>query len=332
VQINPYIERRRKMIKLKTLCQNYLQENFWLADSTKDTTARAFSHLVTCVGNVSIEAVNFERLNKFKGWLLKTGRSKTSANIYLRSLSPTFQWAIQLGLIESNPLKGVAQFKVTRKPIRIYEDYDVERMISHAPNLRWKLILLTARSTGLRRGEILNLTKNSIRNGYVYVEPKRDGKRTWLWEPKDKEQRRVPVTDSLAEAIEGLECYYPFLSERRYENILKLKAAGLLTGWIRRCPDQNFRRDFVAIQRRAFGRQIGDFHALRKTYTTRMCENLPEHFVMRLTGHNSLKTMTYYLASRESYFEIARKTASGAIRTGPLVQNNPRKEAHCSGA
>ncbi|MHC4620378.1 MAG: tyrosine-type recombinase/integrase [Planctomycetota bacterium] len=314
------------MVKLRTLCQNYLQENFWLAEATKDTTGRSFRHLCECLGNIDITRLTFERLTAYKGWLLKTGRSKTTANIYLRSLSPVFQWAINLHLIDKNPLTGVGQFKVARRPIRIYEDWQVERLLRFAPNLRWKAIILAARTTGFRRGELLNLTKDNLRNGYIYCESKRDSKRTWGWEPKDKENRKVPLVDELAEMLNGLECYYPLLSEKRYENILRLKAAGLMTGWIIRCPDQNFRRDFVAIQRKAFGRQVGDFHSLRKTYTTRMCESLPEHFVMRLTGHNSLKTMTYYLASRESYYETARKTASGAIKIGPTLSATPQKD------
>ncbi len=161
------------------------------------------------------------------------------------------------------------------------------------------------------------MTLNNIRSGYIFVEPKRNTKQTWEWEPKDREIRKVPITDDVHHIITRLNRFYPFLPDRTYERMVRLTGLGLVTGYQRRCPDWNFRRDFVAIQRRAFGRQIGDFHSLRKTYTTRMCEELPEHFVMRLTGHNSLKTMTYYLASRESYYENARQKAQEGIKIGP---------------
>ncbi len=108
------------------------------------------------------------------------------------------------------------------------------------------------------------------------------------------------------------------LSRKGYETNLRLKEAGLLDGWLRRCPEFNFRRDFVAIQRRAFGRRICNFRNIRKIYITTMVEQLPEHFVMRLYGHNSLKTMTYYLGSRESYYKIAAETASKGIKMGTL--------------
>lgn len=315
------------MVKLRTLCQNYLAENFWLAESTKETTERAFRYLIQAIGNRNIDRVNFKHCSHYKGWLLKTGRGRTTANIYLRSLSPVFFWAIRLGLLEQNPCCGVKQFKVTKRPIRVYEDWQIERMFRFASNKRWQAILLCARTTGLRRGEILNLTLDNIRGGFIFVEPKRDSKTTWLWEPKDKEIRKIPLIEPLAELIKSLGSRsYPMLSAARYSNIMKLKAAGLLTDRIRRCPEQNFRRTFVNIQRRAFGRQIGDFHSLRKTYTTSMCEQLPEHFVMRLTGHSSLKTMTYYLASRESYYETAKEIASKAIKNGvPGLQRSAKE-------
>lgn len=314
------------MVKLKTICENYLNENFWLSESTKDTTERAFRYLATTVGNLNLDHVRFEHCQQYKGWLLKTGRSKTTANIYLRSLSPVFKWAILSRLIDDNPVANVKQFKVTRKPIRVYEDWEFLRMIRFAPNDRWRAILFCARTTGLRRGAILNLTIDNIRNGFVYVEPKRDTKTTWLWEPKDKEIRKVPLIEPLAELLKSFGRLYPMISRERYNNIMKLAVVGLLNGWVRRCPDQNFRRTFVNIQRKAFGRQIGDFHTFRKTYTTVICEKLPEHFAMRLTGHKSLKTMTYYLASRESYYQDARRIASESINLGRLACNVPTKE------
>lgn len=152
---------------------------------------------------------------------------------------------------------------------------------------------------------------------------------TWEWEPKDKEIRKVPLISQLKEMLDLLNgCMYPMVSQKRYANMIHLNNLGMLTERQRKCPISNFRRIFLKIQIKAFGRQIGDFHRLRKTYTTMMCEELPNHFVMRLTGHSNLKTMTYYLASRESHFEQARQIASGRIKkdlSGP--ERSPKKVA-----
>lgn len=321
------------MLKLKTLCQQFLEENYLLyEDSTRETTERTFRYLAQAIGNREIDRVTRSDIEYYRNWLVRTGRSKTTANIYVRALSPVFEWAKESkNLIPENPTRGVKQFRITRKPIFIYEDWQVQRMLRFA-SLRWQGIILTAWTTGLRRGAILNLTLNNIRSGYVYVEPKRNTAKTWWWEPKDKEIRKVPMTKDVKHIIDALDQFYPFLPSRTYERMLHLGSLGLLTGVQRRCPDWNFRRDYVKIQTRAFGRQIGDFHSLRKTFTTRMCEVLPDHFVMRLTGHNSLKTMTYYLASRESYFADARRIAQRGIKMGPLVCSSPQKKGSQSTA
>ncbi len=318
------------MFKTTTLCRHFLQENFWLAGSTRDTTERAFRYFAQAVGNREIDRVEPSDGEHFKGWMLKTYRSKTTANIYLRSISRVFNWAVEpMKILKQNPLSGIKQFRTTRKPIVVYEDWQVERMIRFAPNLRCKGIILAAWTTGLRRGAILNLTLDNIRDGYVFVEPKRNGRTTWEWEPKDKEIRKVPLVSRLKEMFDLLNgCLYPFIPQKRYANMIHLNSLGMLTERVRKCPIQNFRRTFVNIQRKAFGRQIGDFHRLRKTYTTMMCEELPNHFVMRLTGHSNLRTMMYYLASRESHFEQARQIASGRIKKDlSIAERSPKNVA-----
>lgn len=317
-------------MKLLTLCQLYLEENFWLADSTQETTRRAFRYFADIVGNRQISRLCREDGERYKAWLIKTGRSQTTANIYLRSLSPVFNWAVDIKkLINENPVARIRQFRTPRKPIKVYEDWEVDRMIRYAPDLRWRTILVMARTTGMRRGEILNLTLNNIRSGFVHVEPKNNTNDTWPWMPKDKECRRIPLVPIVAEMIRELGSQlYPMLSKRNYENLLRLHRVGLLKGRQRKCPDGNFNRTFRTIQRQAFGRTIGDFHSLRKTFTTRMCEELPDHFVMRLTGHNSLKTMTYYLGVRQSYYQKALEVASNAIKTGLQACISPIKKRY----
>lgn len=310
------------MVKLKTLTENYLQENFYLAQSTKDTTERSVNYFVSVAGNLNLDVLEYRHFEKYKNFLLKSHRAKTTANMYVRAIRPVLNWAIKLKLIEANPMDGLKEFKITPKPIKIYEDWEVERMLRYS-NLRWKAIIVCARTTGLRRGEILNLTLNNIRSGFVWVEPKRDTTKTWEWEPKDKEIRRVPLVSQLRDLING--DFYPMLPPAVYENLLKLKRAGLLTERRRKRPNDNFRRDFVNIQRKAFGRQIGDFHSLRKTYATEMCEVLPQHFVMKLTGHSSAKTMTHYLSARESYYNTARDVAARCIKTGTLACRRPSR-------
>lgn len=303
------------MVKIKSLAKSYINEQFWLAGSTKETTKRAFDYLALAVGNLSIDRLNYSHCESYKSWLVKSGRSKTTANIYMRSLRPVFNWAVRLKLLGSNPMVELTAFKTTQKPIRVYEDWEFERMLRFCQTPEWKFILLVARTTGLRRGEVLNLHKDNFRSGFVFVEPKRNTERTWEWEPKDKEIRKVPCPDYVYHLAKDAPCYYPSLTVRRYATQLRLKGMGMLVESRRKCPHLNFRRDFVKIQRKAFGRQIGDFHSLRKTYITEMASEFPDYFVMKLSGHSNTRTMvTYYTACRDSQFISARKIASEVVK------------------
>ncbi len=314
------------MLKIRTLAEEYFQENFFYAKKTRCNTIRAFQYLADLSGNITIDRLDFTHLEKFRNWLLQSGRGKNTANIYLRSLSPVFAWAVQRQLVRVNPAVGVKQFKVCQKPIRVYTDAEFERLYRAAPSERWRAILLTARTTGLRRGELLNLTQDNIRQGFVFVEPKRETRTTWPWEPKDKEIRKVPLIKDAAILLSALSCYYPLLAPAVYDNCLRLRAAGVMSEDRRKCPDLNFERTWWKIQIKAFGRRIGSFHDLRRTYLTEMCDNLPEYFVLRLSGHSNSKTLqTYYTSVRESMFDTAREIASGEQKRASLEGSQPEK-------
>jgi len=314
------------MIKATTLCQLFVDENRWnYEESTIDTFALAWRHFVEAVGNREIDRIEPMDGEKFKGWVVETMRSKTSANMWLRAIKRILNWAAnEKGYIDTNPLAGTKQMRITRNPVKFYEDDQVLRMIRFAPTLRWKAIILCGWTTGLRRGALLNLTQDNIRGGYVHVEAKRRTERTWPWEPKTKEIRRVPLVDRLAEWIDRLGCYYPFLPHRRYFHMLGLQERAVLTARRRKCPEENFRRSFVAIQRRAFGRQIGDFHMLRKTYVTNI-SGLPEQVLMSLSGHRDRRTLTYYTGVRQSMMDEARKIVSERLKNGHLLESDTRK-------
>jgi len=203
------------MVKIKTLCQEYLDErDNDLADKTKENTERAFRYLVEFAGNLLVDRVDFKTILHYRKWLFTTGRSKTTANIYLRSLQPVFKYAVGSGLLGCIPTAGVKQYRVTQRPIRVYSDWELRKMIAVAKP-RWKAILLCAWTTGLRRGEILNLTRDNIRDGFVFVEPKREAKNTWLWESKTKKIRKVPLVRPLKEMLDEFSGLYPMLRPER---------------------------------------------------------------------------------------------------------------------
>ena len=65
----------------------------------------------------------------------------------------------------------------------------------------WELLIVSALSTAMRRGELLNTTWADIdfEKLTISVSPKGDTKHTWEWRIKDSERRTLPLTTEVAE-------------------------------------------------------------------------------------------------------------------------------------
>jgi integrase len=308
------------MIRISSLIQAYLEQEFHLGWKTKDGRERSFRYLIYAVGDKLVTKLSRDDLENFKGWLIKDQKlAKSSANSHIRDIVRVLNWAVEVKrVIAESPAVGFKQFRTTPSPIRTYEDAQFGELLKAASPI-WQARLWAGRF-GLRRGEALNLTKANIRDGYMFVEPKKPGRdgATWLWEPKTHECRAVPLPEPLTDLLDVLPCCYPMLSMRLYGRLMKLNKRGLLSEKKRGCPDQNFNRDFRLLQQRAFGKVIGSFHDLRRTFITASLElGIPLHVVQAMSGHKKIETlMTYYTRVRWSAVESAKELLHNSVKTG----------------
>ena len=74
-----------------------------MAASTLETAERAGRYAIAACGNLEIDQLEYSHGEQFRNWMLKTGRKKTSANIYLRSLQAVLSWATEKGIFLPNP-------------------------------------------------------------------------------------------------------------------------------------------------------------------------------------------------------------------------------------
>ena len=103
-----------------------------------------------------------------------------------------------------------------------------------ANDLLWKTKILIAKTAGLRRGEILNLTVNDIdfAKSKIIVQPKSESDYTWRWVVKDKERRELPLVESVAQLLANIQADLPemqpylLLTPERYKHMMKLKNSG----------------------------------------------------------------------------------------------------------
>ena len=104
------------------------------------------------------QKVKHEHGEKFLQSCIDHGNSPATAAKKLRGLKRIFQLAVIRGLLETNPLQYVKQPKVVKQPIRIFNDEECVSMIDATEDIgepfHWRLFILTALCTGMRRGEL----------------------------------------------------------------------------------------------------------------------------------------------------------------------------------
>lgn len=319
--------------KLTNLVCEYLQaKQNRMAWSTKQLTKRAFKYLIGLIGDIDLEFFTVKHAELFQNHLLDK-YSKTTANIYIKTLRPAFRWAMREQWIETDVFNIPLPKDITKR-MRIYEPFEFQAMLD-AANLMWRGRQLLAKTSGMRRSEVLNLNISDIDydQGVVHIQPKKETRDTWAWEPKGKRSRTVPLTETTASVLMEIQDEIPpgqaylMLSELRNWRVLQMKRKGELSDRIRLCPDENFSTPFRRIIQRARV-AAGTFHDLRKTYLTEMAESgLPMHWLQKLAGHSSYQTtMTYYVAIREKKMLTEARRLSqriGATGLEPATSGPP---------
>lgn len=306
--------------KLTNLVCEYLQaKQNRMAWSTKQLTKRSFRYLIGLTGDIELEFFTIEHAESYLNHLLDK-YSKTTARIYIKTIRPIFRWAMRKKWIETDVF-DISLPKGTNKRMRIYEPSEFQAMLD-AATLLWRGRQLLAKTSGLRRSEVLNLNISDIdyEQGVVHIQPKKDTRDGWAWEPKGRCSRTVPLTETTANVLMEMQDEIPtgqaylMLSEIRCWRVLQMKRKGELPDRIRLCPDENFSTPFRRILQRARVAH-GTFHDLRKTYLTEMAESgLPMHWLQKLAGHSSYQTtMTYYVAIREKKMLTEAKRLSQQI-------------------
>jgi integrase len=184
-----------------------------------------------------------------------------------------------------------------------------------------------ALGTGMRRGELMNITWRDIDFARMTVDvaPKMNREDTWEWHIKDTERRTLPLTAELVRLLvehqmsqsEG--CPYIFVPMTRYECIQEYRRAGQWDVEKGRSPISKFCHHFNKI-RSMVGIHTGTFHDLRRTCLSNwIVQGLSLHEVKELAGHAGIETTErFYLAVRKDILDRAR-VASEASRKGQSV-------------
>lgn len=273
-------------------------------------------------GSIRLSKIEPRHAEAFIAQRLASGLSVATVNKDIRTLRRIFNLAIEpRGYVHErlNPFAKLKQRKKAEKPIRYVTTGEYRRLMDSTEGLWWRTLISVAYGSGLRRGEILNLTWTDIdfENHCISIKAKGATEDTVEWEPKDHENRVVPICGETEELLATMEFKAPeghpyvFLSAKRLRLIREHQKTA---NWKPSSePVNNLIRDFDKIWRGA-GMKKCTIHDLRRSAITNWAHRLPIHVVQQLAGHSNITTTRkYYLAVRSEDFTLAARMLDSVL-------------------
>lgn len=231
-------------------------------------------------------AVIVEQRDKFAREAMPNGILRSPATVarYLAVLSHAFTIAVrEWGWVEDSPMRKMSKPREPKGRVRFLDDFERSRLLSACKNSKnslLHLIVVIALSTGMRRGEILNLSWKDL-----YLEDKK----IILEETKNGERRFVPLAEYVSELLTAyskcrrLDSFLVFPSKNNPEKSIDIRNA-----WEKALQEADI-KDFR-------------FHDLRHSFASALAMNKATQTELRiLLGHKSPSMTARYAHIAETY-------------------------------
>jgi integrase len=240
---------------------------------------------------------------------IEPGRQGTPVKIAtinrdLALLKHLFSYAIRDGWLERNPVSLVKFDKENNARDRVLSPEEFERL-QHESSPHLQAINLMAYQTGMRRGEILNLTWDRVDLKGALIKLKAE-------DTKTDEARFVPLTVDLTALLKELYkvryLHEPHVFLVNGKSVSSIKTA--FNAACRRAKIEGFR-----------------FHDFRHTAVTNMRRAGIDHLtIMRITGHKTLEVFKRYNSFLESDLKDAAHRFNTYITLAHQGQNGDTRK------
>lgn len=253
----------------------YVETN--LSNKSLANAKRVMKHFKKHFEGKKLSEIAPESIERYKHIREEKGVKRTTINMDIRSLKAAIQVAVDMNYLPSNPIKGVKNMFVDpmrARPIT-KEEFSQLLNIIEEPWLYW--IILFAVSTGLRRGEILNLKwKDVDQNLHTITIQSCEEYRV-----KNGKTRVLPLNVYAQEILRSVknETEYVFVNS----------------------SGERYSEDYVSKKFKKYIRQLGlhdelHFHSLRATFASWAADDdMSTYHIQEYLGHASMKTTQKYL-------------------------------------
>ena len=228
-------------------------------------------------------------------FLLYYSRKRKCSQSYVNSkrsyLSTFYTWAVNRGILESNPVMQVEKARLPEKEKEIFTDSEIDTLVRTAHNLRDKAIIKTLLSTECRVGELCSLNIGDLDFGSGIAR---------VYGQKGKRERITPLTDDCISAIRQ------YLNERHDDSdALFVNADG-----------SRLKKSSVQSMLTRLGKECNihvHAHKFRRTRISQYAKKgMPLQDIAYIAGHKNMNTTynSYVAISEDTVIEKAKNIMS----------------------
>ena len=236
-------------------------------------------HLMPFFGGVkdisTITGLDIERL---KAKNLKAGLSPKTVNMNLGVLRKMMNCALEWGMVDKIP--KIKDLRVAPQQYEFLDFEEAERLVDAAWG-QWKVMVIMALHTGMRRGELraLRWTDLDLPGQKIFV--RRAAWHDHIDAPKNNRTREIPMTDTLCSALKShrhlMELVFPDENGELIHTVAMTKA-------IKRIA-----------QKAGLARLGGSWHCLRHTFASHLAmRGAPLRTIQELGGWADLSMVLRY--------------------------------------
>lgn len=242
------------------------------------------------LGNLRVDCITQKAIDAFDGKLRSSGISTKTRNNVMSVLRRVVKAASEQFAFKS---PTISMLEVQRPDIEFYDRGEIVRLRAAAARLdpRLEVVVLLGAHAGLRCGEMLGLAWRDVDLKRRVLHVRQAVWRGHLTLPKGGRERRVRMSERLAEALNRL----PKTSDRvLVRDSGEPASRETLSKWMKRT------------QVEAGLDATGGLHILRHTFCSDLAlRNVPLSVIQRLAGHESIETTLRYVHMHEAHAERA---------------------------
>ncbi|MBM4169071.1 MAG: hypothetical protein FJ215_07935 [Ignavibacteria bacterium] len=276
-----FLERNPAEVEQQALCLQEAENQYldYVSTNFSPTTVNVYRNISSqfnkFIGNPRINEITIRDIELYKSSRIRTV-SPSTVNHELRGHKAFFNRLVIWDLLPRSPMNGVKTIRITEKTRPYLSKEELQRLLDYTSGTPLHDIILLTVMTGLRRGELINLTWEDIdfARGTILVRSRKNH------QTKAGKKRVLPM-NTTARILLGQ-------MKGRQGRLFSGERGGLLNGNLLRA---RFKRTV-----RACGLDSRlHFHSLRHTFASLLVkEGVSLYHVQKLLGHSSPRVTEIY--------------------------------------